>query len=516
MTKLWVIIFSLLISTQGYSGNFEEIQKLIVDKNLEVAAEAIRSKSAQDLSPADLRILLADFYVASGSPSKAIETYKEAEFLSLGHTDLINAGLANGYLALHQYQKAEKYAQKALKANADLIWPRLVLISLSDHLGLEGVDEQYLRLLEITNQNSLVWRHYLEYALQKDVSSAYQLAQKAYVAVGEDPHILELLGQVSLLVGDGPGGIDYFVRAKKLFAETGNLKHAGKIDRWIEMNSSVSGGSLKHSESTGQQSKLDDAEEGSRDEQEKKPENAGSSEHMQLIEVDAPDSITLDFSKPFRTGSGFVISAGSYVVTNKHVVEGWSRIQVRNGLGEMREASFVIMDAKEDLAVIGLKNPFKKDFSLSFQQIRDPRPGEEVFLMGYPLVGVFGDVYPTISEGIVSKVYGFQEARNGFILTAGMNPGNSGGPIFGEDGYVLGVAVAKLDKQEFLEEKGTLPEDVNTAIKSGSIIRFLESEGLLSSKGEEHSKINGRTYDAQSIYSVKRGSVVLIAVEGKE
>jgi serine protease Do len=65
----------------------------------------------------------------------------------------------------------------------------------------------------------------------------------------------------------------------------------------------------------------------------------------------------------------------------------------------------------------------------------------------------------------VSKEAGFGDMPNHFLLTANLNEGNSGGPIFSRDGRVLGIAVAKLDKTKVLETTGMLPEDVNVGIK---------------------------------------------------
>lgn len=514
MVKYLLFLIGIFFSGQGNTTTFDEIQKLIANKNLDLAISRLKLENSLELTATELLILEADLYVATGSPSKAIDSYSTARFRSLSHTDRVDSGLASAYLALGEIQKARDYAVKALRANPDLISPRLIFISLEIMEGLPSIDQQYLDLLKSTNNDPLVWRDYLNYALQRDISLASELAKKAYVVLGDDPTILELAGQASFLVGDLKQGLDYFVKARRLFIEAGNFKQAEKVDRWLEVNSENNRGSVSRDEknrtlrssTTEIDKRTDHKEVHIREENDSLPD-------FQLNEVKSPDSITIDFTKPFRTGSGLILFEGGYVVTNRHVVEGWNKIQVRNGLGEMREANFVILDKEEDLALIELKSSFTKNLGLSFNQMRDPQPGEDVFLMGYPLVGIFGDVYPTISEGIVSKSFGFQEANNGFILTASMNPGNSGGPIFGADGSIVGLAVAKLDKQEFLENRGTLPEDVNSAIKSRSIKAFLKDELIRPHKVGMEAK--PKNFDARSVYASNQGSVVLVVVEEK-
>ena len=51
-----------------------------------------------------------------------------------------------------------------------------------------------------------------------------------------------------------------------------------------------------------------------------------------------------------------------------------------------------------------------------------------------------------------------------FQITAKLNQGNSGGPIFSREGNILGIAVAKIDKSLMLQEEGMIPEDVNFGI----------------------------------------------------
>ena len=136
-------------------------------------------------------------------------------------------------------------------------------------------------------------------------------------------------------------------------------------------------------------------------------------------------------------GSGFVISADGYVVTNNHVVDGASKIEVSFDDQEKLEADLVGTDARTDLALVKIKS------NKSFQHVkfteRPARVGDWVIAVGNPF-GLGG----TVTAGIVSALtrdigsgpYDFLQ------VDAAVNRGNSGGPTFNLDGEVIGVNTA--------------------------------------------------------------------------
>lgn len=134
-------------------------------------------------------------------------------------------------------------------------------------------------------------------------------------------------------------------------------------------------------------------------------------------------------------GSGFIISADGYLLTNHHVVDGADEIIVR--LGDRREyvAELVGSDARSDIAV--LKIDAEKLKPLKIGNPGDLRVGEWVAAIGSP----FGFEH-SVTAGIVSAKGRSlpSDSYVPFIQTdVAINPGNSGGPLFNMAGEVIGV-----------------------------------------------------------------------------
>ena len=137
-------------------------------------------------------------------------------------------------------------------------------------------------------------------------------------------------------------------------------------------------------------------------------------------------------------GSGFIISADGYVVTNNHVVSDASKVTVVFEDGDQREAEIVGIDDRTDLAVLKIEGAEELPFvTLSDDEVR---VGEWVVAVGNPF-GLGG----TVTAGIISArgrdIRG--SAYGDFLqIDAAVNTGNSGGPAFNLEGEVVGVNTA--------------------------------------------------------------------------
>jgi len=139
-------------------------------------------------------------------------------------------------------------------------------------------------------------------------------------------------------------------------------------------------------------------------------------------------------------GSGFIISADGYVVTNNHVIESADEIEVETFEGEKLKATLIGHDPRTDIALLKVESKDPLPF-VSFGNSDAARVGDWVVAIGNPLGQGF-----SVSAGIVSaRNRTLQGSYDDFIQTdAAINRGNSGGPLFNTDGDVIGVNTAIL------------------------------------------------------------------------
>ncbi len=140
-------------------------------------------------------------------------------------------------------------------------------------------------------------------------------------------------------------------------------------------------------------------------------------------------------------GSGFVYSESGYIVTNEHVVDGATRLEVRFQDGQTVPATLVGKDVYTDLAVLRVDREGLEPLALA--NSTEVRVGQTAVAIGNPF-GLPG----TMTSGIVSQkgrllpVQGSFSIPNVIQTDAAINPGNSGGPLMNVQGEVIGVNTA--------------------------------------------------------------------------
>ncbi len=141
-------------------------------------------------------------------------------------------------------------------------------------------------------------------------------------------------------------------------------------------------------------------------------------------------------------GSGYIISADGYIVTNNHVIEGADDIQIEMFGADHKvfKAKLVGTDLKTDVALLKIESPEPLPF-VGFGDSDKMRVGDWVVAMGNPLGQGF-----SVSAGIVSaRGRELNGTYDDFLQTdAAINKGNSGGPLFNMDGQVIGMNTAIL------------------------------------------------------------------------
>ena len=174
-------------------------------------------------------------------------------------------------------------------------------------------------------------------------------------------------------------------------------------------------------------------------------------------------------------GSGVIFDVRgttAYIVTNHHVVENTTRVNVTVRDSRVYEGEVLGLDSVRDLAVVRICcGGFEK---LDFGNPAALDPGDEVVAMGYPL-GFSGSA--TVTRGIVSAFRYDSPRRSDVIQTdAPLNPGNSGGPLLSLDGEILGINTYGYDTTE----DGRPVEGVSFAVSAETVaaqVRRLISAG---------------------------------------
>jgi len=137
-------------------------------------------------------------------------------------------------------------------------------------------------------------------------------------------------------------------------------------------------------------------------------------------------------------GTGFFTSSKGELVTNHHVVEGASSLVVKLRIGAMFPVSgWFASDQERDFAVLKVQG--KELPTVRFGSLQSVRVGQRVFALGSPL-----GMEQTFTDGMVSSLRDGSEVNKPRLQkviqhTAPISPGNSGGPLFSEQGYVVGI-----------------------------------------------------------------------------
>lgn len=145
-------------------------------------------------------------------------------------------------------------------------------------------------------------------------------------------------------------------------------------------------------------------------------------------------------SKRTGQGSGFIISADGYVVTNNHVVDTAQMVEIILSDGREFQGKVVGRDDKTDLALVRIEAPGEEFSYVEFASGETTRVGDWVVAVGNPY-GLGG----TVTAGIVSargREIGSSIYDDFLQIDAPINRGNSGGPTFNMGGEVVGVNTA--------------------------------------------------------------------------
>jgi S1-C subfamily serine protease len=176
-----------------------------------------------------------------------------------------------------------------------------------------------------------------------------------------------------------------------------------------------------------------------------------------------------------QDGTGFLVSAGGHIVTNYHVVDGCvgDIHGSLTGQGTMTLRT-VATDENNDLALLQAPQAINGAASIRATPIH---PGDSIIAIGYPLHGLLTSDF-TVTAGIVSSLSGLLNDTRYLQISAGVQEGNSGGPLLDASGNVVGVVAAKINALKFAKATGDLPQNINFAIKTGAVRDFLDNSAV--------------------------------------
>lgn len=168
------------------------------------------------------------------------------------------------------------------------------------------------------------------------------------------------------------------------------------------------------------------------------------------------------------TGTGWALKDG-YIVTNYHVIEDANMINIQGIRGDFLtkyKAKVIATDKFNDLAILKIDDSSFNGFGNIPYSVKTSTSdvGEDVFVLGYPLTSTMGEEIK-LTTGIISSKTGYQGDVSLYQISAPIQPGNSGGPLFDGNGNVIAIVSAKHKDAE----------NVGYAIKASYLRNLMES-----------------------------------------
>jgi len=196
----------------------------------------------------------------------------------------------------------------------------------------------------------------------------------------------------------------------------------------------------------------------------------------QVLEGRGTPAETSSPQPPRNTGSGtaFVITSAGHLLTNHHVVEGCTSLTFQLPGEEPIQASVVSTNQDFDLALLRANVAVQP---AEFHSQSRLRLGAEIVVYGFPLLGDLSS-QGNLTSGVVSALTGLNDDLSTFQISAQIQPGNSGGPVFDRAGALVGVVVSTANDEYFSAQTGNVPQNVNFAITAGITQAFLDANGV--------------------------------------
>jgi len=172
----------------------------------------------------------------------------------------------------------------------------------------------------------------------------------------------------------------------------------------------------------------------------------------------------------FSSGTAFFIAQDGTLVTNAHVIDSCTEVQIKASNGSVSSARVLARDTTNDLALIKIDKPAEKIASLRI----GARLGEGVSAFGFPHTEMLA-TSGNFTLGNITALSGMGDDSRFIQISTPVQAGNSGGPLLDQKGNLVGVVTAKLNALKVAMNQGDLPQNVNFAVKTAILATFLDS-----------------------------------------
>jgi serine protease Do len=520
-----ISIFSIALFSNSSLTFAAENSKDIL-RQAKVYAEAGRYKDAVALlktfeaqersEELAINLIAGKIYLEIEKPVNALEFFEAANDQDIENFEAA-IGAANASIKLGQFKQARQFVKSAKDAYGDSAEPTLLEALIALRTGKSQEANAMMANLSKTRPDSadvaVAYAKYLK--MSGDTVAAIRnlqnFADKNPLA-GEPK---ELLGEYEFQFGSKINGIKQKKNALRLYDQQGKSFQRDVIAAWLETNEPKPEPSKPSSPQVKEPVKKIEELPKTKPTPDNPPTAQNDKTIKQARAKSLPSKGDQEFTPPLQRfpfpegvgisgGSGFIVDAGKKVVTNRHVIDGGKEFAVRTGLGEVIRAKVVFISSTDDLAVLELEKPLPANRAIPSTSYSKPRVGRNVLVMGYPLWHMLGVDSPSLTNGMVSKRTGLRDDLGTFQLTAKVNKGNSGGPVFDFAGNIVGITVGKLDTKRMQDEQGVTPEDVNFAIHVDRLPKNINI--VIDGKDTSDSDLS-----TEELYQLMLGKVVMVA-----
>lgn len=213
-------------------------------------------------------------------------------------------------------------------------------------------------------------------------------------------------------------------------------------------------------------------------------------------------------------GSGVLIEDGKTIVTNLHVVQNATMVNIEFPDGRnYRAKGYLAVNAEKDLITIRLPKKMSRLKAIKIADLKSLKVGQKVVAIGSPQ-----GLSNTVSEGIVSAIREFNFSSKVIQTTAPLSPGSSGGGLFNENGRLVGItSFHHVDGQNL--NFAYPAEEIKPLLKEGVIIPFyqLQRSNLEAQKSPDvFVTRSGRKYHHSNCHYLRKSRILISIMEANK